>query len=471
MSDNSNSFKNIYNYDHTSVQDIWNSGLVGLKEELGTHIFEAFLKPLQFKDYNNETNEIYITAPSSFIQKHIETRYESRIIRSVINKGLQAGVKIKYKLDKSSFASSTPNIIIKKSLGVTEKKQSELSFASNLNNKYNFSNLVEGENNELAVKIAKEISLLGGDINPFYVYGNAGLGKTHILNAIGNNALKINPKLKIVYTSAENFTNEMIFFLKNGRISEFKDKYRNLDILLFDDVQFLVNKEKTQEEFFHTFNALKDCANNKNIKIVVSGDRLPKDIIGLEDKLKTRLAWGISAKISNPDKSTRISIVQKKVNDFGIKIDFSTVCFVAENITTNVRELEGAINRIRTFASLRNEDINLELAKSALSDILSKKNTNISIDDIKKAVSFYFKIKASDIISKRRTKNISHARQVAMFLSRKHTANSFLEIGLNFGDRDHSSVIHSVNLVSERVASDLILSETIKKIEESLTVK
>lgn len=441
---------------------IWDETLGHLRSEIDPQIFSAFLQDVSYNNYCPNKNEVLINTPSSFVKKHIENRYASKI-STFFSKSLKDdSISLRYEVNESK--EEKPAYVVVKKVKANEViNKTPSKYVPSLNKKYTFSNLISGFHNELTVKIAKKIVSDPITPSPLFIYANAGLGKTHILNAIGNMALKEDPSLNICYTSSENFTNELINALRCGEINNFKSKYRSLDLLLIDDIQFLVNKDRTQEEFFHTFNALYD----KGAKIVITSDRLPKEIFGLEEKLKTRLSWGISTKINIPDYSSRVEILNKKARDMSIDLPVNVLDLIAKNITANVRELEGALNRLFAVLSLRNEKVNVKVAEDALRDLIKPRNVNVGLGDIKKAVANHFKLKVSDLTSKRRTKNIVFPRHIAVYLCRKHTSASYPEIGSAFGGRDHSSVIHSTNVISEK-KDDVDVSEYIKNIEQSL---
>jgi len=284
------------------------------------------------------------------------------------------------------------------------------------------------------------------------------------LHSIGNEVLRRNPKATILYLSSEAFTNELILALRQAKMDEFKKRMRNIEVLLIDDIQFISGKERTQEEFFHTFNALYSAKR----QIVITSDKIPSEIPGIEERLQTRFSWGLMADLQAPDFETRVAILNRKAAVDQVALPEEVAHLVAERVSSNVRELEGALTRLHALSSLQNVPITLKSASATLEPLLQPKTINVSIDDIKKAVATHFNLKVADMISKRRTKNLSFPRHIAMYLCRKHTTCSYPEIGGQFGGRDHSSVIHAASVVSAKVASDAKVKEMIDGIERNL---
>jgi chromosomal replication initiator protein len=304
----------------------------------------------------------------------------------------------------------------------------------------------------------------GQSYNPLFIYGGVGLGKTHLLHAIGNAVLEKNPHARVLYMSSETFTNELIQALRHAKMDEFKNKMRSIEVLLIDDIQFMCGKERTQEEFFHTFNALYSAKH----QIVITSDKIPQDIPGIEERLQTRFSWGLTADIQAPDFETRVAILNRKANLESFAVPETVSHYIAENISSNVRELEGALTRVHAMSSLQSKPITLELTQTALRPLFQPKTVALSVDDIKRAVADHFGIKVSEMVSKRRTKNLSFPRHIAMYLCRKHTTYSYPEIGAHFGGRDHSSVIHAANVVSTKVGSDQQVKALVAEIERRL---
>ncbi len=318
-----------------------------------------------------------------------------------------------------------------------------------LNPKYTFDSFVIGNSNRFAHAASLAVAESPAKAyNPLFIYGGVGLGKTHLMHAIGHYILHNNPKSQVVYVSSEKFTNELINSIKDDKNVEFRNKYRNIDILLVDDIQFIAGKERTQEEFFHTFNALYEA----NKQIIISSDRPPKEIPTLEDRLRSRFEWGLIADIQAPDFETRMAILKKKADVEKLNIPNEVMVYIATKIKSNIRELEGALIRIVAFSSLTNKEISVDLASEALKDIISSKQTRqVTIDIIQEVVANYYNLKIEELKSARRTRNIAFPRQIAMYLSRKLTDMSLPKIGEEFGGRDHTTVIHAYEKISNNL--------------------
>ena len=334
---------------------------------------------------------------------------------------------------------------------------------SNLNPNYNFSNFVVGDCNQFAHAVSLKVAeKMGTMYNPLFLYGGVGLGKTHLVNAIGNAATRRGKKG--LFLSAEFFVNELIHSLRTGAMAEFKSKYRSLDFLILDDVQFICGKEKTQEEFFHTFNELYQ----RNRQIIITSDRLPQDLVGIEDRLKTRFSCGLSIDLQQPDFETRVAILMKKAESDGVMIPIDVAQFLAQHIDTNIRELEGAFNRLNAKSSVDNVPIDIRLATESLSQILKSRPNEATIDGIQEAVAVAFRVSSQDLLGKRRTSNIAMARQVAMYLCRTLTCKSFPEIGALFGGRDHSTVIHACKAIEKKIDGDEKFAADVEDIKKKL---
>ncbi len=301
--------------------------------------------------------------------------------------------------------------------------------------------------------------------NPLFLYGGVGLGKTHLLHAIGHRFLERNPGARVMYLTAETFINELINSIRYERMSSFRNRYRNMDLLLIDDIQFIAGKEKTQEEFFHTFNSIHES----HKQIVLTSDKVPRDIPDLEERLRSRFEWGLIADIQMPDLETKIAILRKKAEQNSIAIPDDVALFVASSIKSHIRELEGALIRLGAYASLGNREITMEFARETLKDLLAASERTITIDEIKREVATYFGIKVSELISKRRTQNLVYPRQLAMYLCRQLTASSLPVIGKMFGGRDHSTVIHSLNIIAEKKKTGVEVQNTIDTITRRIT--
>lgn len=335
-----------------------------------------------------------------------------------------------------------------------------------LNPKYRFDRFVVGSSNQFAHAACKAVSdLPGGHYNPLFLYGGVGLGKTHLLHAIGLHLNETRRDIQVIYVSAEKFMNELINALRYEKMPEFRKKFRDrCDVLLIDDIQFIGGKDRTQEEFFHTFNTLHDS----HRQIVVTSDKLPKDLQGIEERLRSRFEWGLIADIGPPDLETRIAILKKKAEASGLRCPDDVAMFLASSIKSNVRELEGSLIRINAFASLTGSGITVDLAKEVLGDIVEDRERRYSIESIQRIVADFYKVSISDLKSPRRTKTLAHPRQVAMYLCKKHVRSSFPEIGSKFGGKDHTTVMHACRKIEKMLASDILLQSDINSLEKSL---
>ncbi|MGH7831744.1 MAG: chromosomal replication initiator protein DnaA, partial [Candidatus Binatia bacterium] len=338
---------------------------------------------------------------------------------------------------------------------------------NNLIPKYNFENFVVGASNQFAHAASLAVANQPGEhYNPLFIYGVVGVGKTHLVNAIGHRILERRADLKVVYLSSESFMNELIASLRRDKMDEFKTRFRNVDALILDDVQFIAGKERTQEEFFHTFNSLHES----HKQIVLTSDKFPKEIPDLEDRLRNRFEWGLIADIQAPDMETRVAILQKKAEFEALRLPHEVAIFLASHIDSNVRELEGSLTRLGAFASLTKTEITVDLAKEVLKSTIKGNRKEVTVENIQKTICDYFNLKLGDLKSKRRTRNIALPRQVAMYLCRKYTSTSFPAIGYKFGGRDHSTVIHASKSIEKKIKEDPNMQVTIERIEKNLRI-
>lgn len=406
-----------------------------------------------------------ITAPNEFARDWLEERY-SQLISGILYDitGEELGVKFIIPQNQNEEEISLP---IPPKKARRDEEQQELP-QSWLNPKYLFDTFVIGSGNRFAHAASLAVAEAPAKAyNPLFIYGGVGLGKTHLMHAIGHYVLDHNPDAKVVYLSSEKFTNEFINSIRDNKAVEFRNKYRNVDVLLIDDIQFLAGKESTQEEFFHTFNTLHE----ESKQIIISSDRPPREIPTLEDRLRSRFEWGLITDITPPDLETRIAILRKKAKAEGLDIPNEVMLYIANQIDSNIRELEGALIRVVAYSSLINKDINADLAAEALKDIIpSSKPRIITILDIQKVVGEHYSIKLDDFKAKKRTKSVAFPRQIAMYLSRELTDFSLPKIGEEFGGRDHTTVIHAHEKISKLLQSDMQLQKQIKEIHQTLKV-
>ena len=457
----------------------WEKGVSRLAGELDPQIFTAYIKPLRFLSYDSQNAAVELIAPSAFVRNQVDQNFREKIMRALSGEMRGPLTTLKLSVDRSAEMQRpalVPHVVVKKIRPMAcgkhsaeaESASSAIAFtasSSGLNTRYTFANFVVGSSNQFCHAAALRVAEHPGtSYNPLFIYGGVGLGKTHLLHAIGNAVLARDPAAKVVYMSSESFTNELIQSLRLAKMDEFKTRMRSIEILLIDDIQFMCGKERTQEEFFHTFNSLY----NAKHQIVITSDKIPQDIPGIEERLQTRFSWGLTADLQAPDFETRVAILRRKAAQESCNLPEDVAHFVAEKISSNIRELEGALTRLHALSSLQRVAIDLKLAESALRHLLQPKTVNLSINDIKKAVADHFSLKVSDMVSKRRTKNLSFPRHVAMYLCRKHTTASYPEIGSQFGGRDHSSVIHAANVVSAKITSDNKVKDLITQLEKKL---
>ena len=439
----------------SNLDNIWKDVLKVIKVELTEVSYNTWLKTIIPISMNNK--KIVLAAPNDFTKGILEGRYLN-LIKNAIKEVTKEDFAIQFIIPGDEQASNQ----VQNNQPVHEIQDNNQR--SQLNPKYTFDTFVIGNSNRFAHAASLAVAEAPAQAyNPLFIYGGVGLGKTHLMHAIGHYILSQNPNSKVVYVSSEKFTNELINSIREYKNEEFRNKYRNIDVLLVDDIQFIAGKEGTQEEFFHTFNALHE--NNK--QIIISSDRPPKEIPTLEDRLRSRFEWGLIADIQAPDLETRIAILRKKANIESIEVPDDVMLYIASNIQSNIRELEGALIRVVAYSSLTNRDVTEELAQEALKDILSNsKPVEITVDLIKEVVSKNFKIKMEDFQSKKRTRAIAFPRQIAMYLTRELTDLSLPKIGDEFGGRDHTTVIHAC----DKINSDMKVDEDLKrKIEDVIT--
>jgi len=420
-------------------ENIWDELLSRLKRKLKPQIFGTWFKPLTLHSLTQD--KLTIEAPSDFLKSWVEEKYLS-LIKEELNAVVGHEMKIEFvSLEKDDTSDITPKAPLQK-----------IHYTSRLNPKYNFNNFVVGNGNRLAHAAALAVAQSPSRAyNPLFIYGDVGLGKTHLLQAIAHYIIKNKPELSFAYVSSEQFTNELINAIRDDKTVEFREKYRNKDVLLVDDIHFLAGKERTQEEFFHTFNSLYEARK----QIVLSSDRPPGEIPTLEKRLQSRFEWGLIADIQPPDLETRIAILKKKAEAENIHLPDKVALFIAERIKTNIRKLEGCLTRLIAYSSLLNRKIDTESTMEILKNILPKEESKaITIELIQKVVSRYYKIKESDLKIKRRVKSIALPRQVAMYLCRELTDASFPEIGEKFGGKDHTTIMYAHRKISIQKEED-----------------
>ncbi|GGG08340.1 chromosomal replication initiator protein DnaA [Paenibacillus aceti] len=441
---------------HTS--EIWQNILSIINTKLSKPSFDTWFKAT--KVVSIDDHSIVISAPTTFAVEWLESRY-TKLVATTVYEYLGKQVEVTFVIEESAPPEQPP----------TNKEpqapvQTEESISHMLNPKYTFDTFVIGSGNRFAHAASLAVAEAPARAyNPLFLYGGVGLGKTHLMHAIGHYILEHSPSSKVVYISSEKFTNEFINAIRDNRAENFRNKYRNIDILLIDDIQFIAGKESTQEEFFHTFNALHE----ERKQIIISSDRPPKEIPTLEERLRSRFEWGLITDIQPPDLETRIAILRKKAKAENLDIPNEAMVYIANQIDTNIRELEGALIRVVAYSSLINQDITTHLAAEALKDIIpSSRPKMITIQDIQQKVGEYFNLKMEDFKARKRTKAIAFPRQIAMYLSRELTDFSLPKIGEAFGGRDHTTVIHAHEKISKQIKNDQELNKVINNITEKI---
>ncbi|MEI7028023.1 chromosomal replication initiator protein DnaA [Paenibacillus sp. y28] len=444
------------------VQELWQQVLSIIQTKVSKPSFDTWLKSTKAAVFNESS--LVICTPNNFTKEWLENRY-SKMISSAVLEYTGRQVEVQFVLEESLNIAVKPVVPVQ---AVSEQQPAhDEHFSSNMMNpKYTFETFVIGSGNRFAHAASLAVAEAPAKAyNPLFLYGGVGLGKTHLMHAIGHYVLEHNPRARVMYISSEKFTNEFINAIMVNRGESFRNKYRNIDVLLIDDIQFLAGKEQTQEEFFHTFNALHE----EQKQIIISSDRPPKEIPTLEERLRSRFEWGLITDIQPPDLETRIAILRKKAKAENLDIPNEAMGYIANQIDSNIRELEGALIRVVAYSSLTNQDVTTHLAAEALKDIIpSGRPKAITIHDIQAKVGEYYGLKIEDFKARKRTKAVAFPRQVAMYLSRELTDHSLPKIGEAFGGRDHTTVIHAHEKISQTLQKDQELYQVINNIKEKL---
>lgn len=436
----------------------WKRCLERLEGELSPQQFNTWIRPLHAVE---KDGSVRLLAPNRFVLDWVSERYLSRmeeLLGNDPNKNKQISLKLEIGSKSSNEKSNENTPLESKSgnQGRTITKAAPAKHSNNLNSSFTFDSFVEGNSNQLARAASMQVAENPGSAyNPLFIYGGVGLGKTHLMHAVGAAILEKKPNANIAYLHSERFVADMVRALQHNAINEFKKHYRNLDALLIDDIQFFAKKERSQEEFFHTFNALLEGEH----QIILTCDRYPKEVNGLEERLKSRFGWGLTVAIEPPELETRVAIIRKKAIQVQKELPDDVSFFIAKRFRSNVRELEGALNRVIANANLTGKEITLEFTKSALRDLLIIQDKQVTIENIQKMTAEYYKIRVADLLSKRRNRSIARPRQVAMAISKELTNHSLPEIGDAYGGRDHTTVLHACRKIKE-------LRETEQRIEE-----
>ncbi|MDT3719634.1 chromosomal replication initiator protein DnaA [Pseudomonas oryzihabitans] len=485
--------------------ELWQRCVDVLRDELPSQQFNTWIRPLQVEA---EGDELRVFAPNRFVLDWVNEKYLSRVLELLEEHAddgiapvlsLLIGSKRSNK-PRPAQAPSSPSTPLPPPVQAPQPIQSDivtagvaledvtaelaeadepavrtertvqvegaLKHTSYLNRTFTFENFVEGKSNQLARAAAWQVAdNPKHGYNPLFLYGGVGLGKTHLMHAVGNHLLKRNPNAKIVYLHSERFVADMVKALQLNAINEFKRFYRSVDALLIDDIQFFARKERSQEEFFHTFNALLEGGQ----QVILTSDRYPKEIDGLEERLKSRFGWGLTVAVEPPELETRVAILMKKADQAKVDLPHDAAFFIAQRIRSNVRELEGALKRVIAHAHFMGRDITIELIRESLKDLLALQDKLVSIDNIQRTAAEYYKIKIADLLSKRRSRSVARPRQVAMALSKELTNHSLPEIGDAFGGRDHTTVLHACRKIAELRESDADIREDYKNLLRTLT--
>ncbi len=455
---------------NNQLKEIWEDALEKIKDQISNPSFKTWFsdtEPIKI----TKDNIINFKVPNEFIQEWISSHYNS-LIAETISEISGEEVEVKFLTPKEiekMKASNTENTQVEDENEENIIKDVDNNKLKNgLNKKYTFDTFVVGNSNRFAHAASLAVAEAPAKAyNPLFIYGEVGLGKTHLMQAIAHFILDHNPNQKVVYVSSETFTNELINAIKDDKTVDFRNKYRNIDILLVDDIQFLAGKERTQEEFFHTFNALHEA----NRQLIISSDRPPKEIPTLEERLRSRFEWGLITDIQKPDLETRIAILRKKADLENLEIPNEVIIYIANKIQSNIRELEGALIKVIAYSELVDRDVDLELAQEALKDLVTEENeeeVELNIARIKQVVADHYNITIEEIDSKRRTQNIVLPRQIAMYLSRELTDSSLPMIGEEFGDRDHTTVMYAHNKISDRIEEEKEFKQTMEKLQRKL---
>ncbi|MEA3274018.1 MAG: chromosomal replication initiator protein DnaA [Pseudomonadota bacterium] len=447
---------------------VWDQCVSFLKGDLTSAEYNTWILPLQAAE-EDSTGQIRLYAPNRFVKDWVRQHYEQRILEICdrLSGGRIARVAFvigSLQRDEKSGPAESPREDVQP---LEHRENLDARRAEgNLNAEFIFDTFVEGKSNQIARAASIQIGQNPGSAyNPLFIYGGVGLGKTHLMHAVGNMVLATNSAARVVYLHSERFVAEMVKALQHNRIDEFKKRYRSVNALLIDDVQFFAGKERSQEEFFHTFNALFESRQ----QIVLSSDRFPKEVSGLEERLRSRFGWGLTVAIEPPDLETRVAILQSKASHLGVNLPEDVAFFVGRRIRSNIRDLEGALRRLVANSQFTGKPVNLEFAKEALRDMLAAQDKQVTMENIQKTVAEYFKIRTTDLLSSKRSRSIARPRQIAMALAKELTKHSLPEIGSAFGGRDHTTVLHATRKVKSLRETEASVEEDYKNLLRTLT--
>jgi chromosomal replication initiator protein len=462
-----------HHWGNALLEKTWLRCVEFLQDELPAQQFNTWIRPLSA---SGEDGQLRLLAPNRFIRDWVSDKFLGRIQELAMEFSPGRSIEVLLDVGTGPAPVTRPAPVVDKPKAappvprLSGERQVEVEGAikhqGNLIENYTFTNFVEGKSNQLARAAAMQVAENpGGSYNPLFLYGGVGLGKTHLMHAVGNALLKRNPNAKIVYLHSERFVADMVKALQLNAINEFKRYYRSVDALLIDDIQFFANKERSQEEFFHTFNALLEGGQ----QMILTCDRYPKEIHGLEERLKSRFGWGLTVAVEPPELETRVAILMKKAEQVNVDLPPEAAFFLAQRIRSNVRELEGALKRVIASAHFTARSVDIPLIKDSLKDLLALQDKQVSLDNIQRMVAEYYKIKVADLMSKRRSRSVARPRQVAMALAKELTNHSLPEIGDSFGGRDHTTVLHACRKIKEMREIDADIREDYQNLLRSLT--
>lgn len=437
---------------------IWSSCMEHLQDELPQNLFNMWIRPLQAEE---SAQTLKLLAPNPFFVRHIADKYLNRIRELALDLSQgrlqQVVLEVGSRRDREQVAAAATNRSPSQPTAAPVAPEALPRLASNLNPLFTFENFVSGKSNQLAFAACHQVAEKPGSSghNPLFIYGPTGLGKTHLMHSVGNAVLRSNPNARILYITSERFVGDFVTALQRDLMNDFKRLYRSLDVLLIDDIQFFAGKGGSQEEFFHTFNALLEGSR----QIILTSDKFPREINNLDERLKSRFAWGLTLQVEPPELETRVAILMKKAEQNGIILPQPSAFFIAQHVQANVRELEGALNKVIATARFKGKAVDLDLVKESLKDILAVRAKQISIENIQKVVAEYYRIPLRELTGKKRNRSYARPRQVAMALSRELTSHSYPEIGHAFDGRDHSTVIHACEKIDDLKKSDPNMAE------------
>ncbi len=440
--------------------DLWSRCIEQLEQELPAQQFNTWIRPLQVIE---ASQQLKLLAPNRFVLDWVKNHYLEIIANLLVSLCPDESPQVTIEIGSKTKAKTS---IKNQTAPIKGSAGRQAPIESHLNPNFIFDTFVEGKSNQLARAASMQIGENPGKAyNPLFIYGGVGLGKTHLMHAVGNMMLRKNPKARVVYLHSERFVAEMVKALQHNTIDQFKKKYRSVNALLIDDIQFFAGKERSQEEFFHTFNALFESQQ----QIILSSDRFPKEVSGLEERLKSRFGWGLTVAIEPPDLETRVAILKSKALQLNAELPNEVAFFMGKRIRSNIRELEGALRRVIANSTFTGTEISLDFAKTALRDMIAAHEKQVTIENIQKTVAEYFQIRTSDLLSPKRSRSIARPRQIAMTLAKELTNHSLPEIGNAFGGRDHTTVIHATRKVKELRESDARIAEDYSNLLRTLS--